>query len=436
MADLKRAMDRLWSMRQKFEVLLGAARRSSHRDEQFRAAQGRLQELTAFGTNPGNLRMLVYRPKRARRDPPLVVALHGCGQTAEEYDLGTGWSSLADRLGFIVLYPQQQQLNNPKNCFSWFLPGDITRGHGEALSIQQMVEHAIHRYGIDRRRVFVTGLSAGAAMAAVMLATYPEIFAGGAVIAGLPYGSARTVQQAFEAMFTDQPSSARELGDRIRAASAHRGPWPKISIWHGMADPIVKPSNAEGTIRQWLDVHGLSADPSCEEEVGRHIRRAWNDIEGNTLIEAFSIIGMAHGVPLGLTLDGENCGTAGPFFLEAGISSTANIAKFWALDDRLPEPADAPMTVFEPVHNCADPRGLAVARRDDGGKYAPHASIDVDSPQGEAGPQDASAVITAAFKAAGLPVPKFASGPSRPKSQVDPGPIIDAALKAAGLRPM
>jgi poly(hydroxyalkanoate) depolymerase family esterase len=437
MADFRRAMDRFRSMRQKFEALLAAARRSSDRDDKApKAAHGRLQELTTFGANPGNLRMLVYRPKQSLSSPPLVVALHGCSQTAEEYDRGSGWSSLADRLGFVVLYPQQQQSNNPKNCFSWFLPGDTTRGHGEAFSVEQMVEHAVQRYGVDRRRVFVTGLSAGGAMAGVMLATYPEVFAGGAIIAGLPYGCARTVQQAFEAMFTDQRSSARTLGDHVRAASPCRGPWPRISIWHGAADPIVKPSNAEGSIRQWLDVHGLSTAPSYEERVGRHIRRVWNDSKGNPVVEAFLISGMAHGVPLGRTLDGDNCGTAGPFFLEAGISSTHNIAKFWALDDSVPETAHVPMMMFEAAQDRGNAGDLLVARQDDGSTGAPDASIDVGRRQADSDPYDASAAITAAFEAAGLPIPKFPSGASRAVSQVDPAPIIEAALKAAGLRPM
>ena len=437
MTDFKRAMDRLRSMRQRFEALLAAARRSRRHDKKAPPPrQGRLQEFTAFGANPGNLRMLVYRPKRSLRSPPLVVALHGCSQSAEEYDCGAGWSSLADRLGFVVLYPQQQQSNNPKNCFSWFLPGDTTRGHGEALSIQQMVEHAIQHYGVDRRRVFVTGLSAGGAMAGVMLATYPEVFAGGAVIAGLPYGCARTVQQAFEAMFTDQHASAHTLGDRVRAASPYRGPWPKISIWHGTADPIVKPSNAEGSIRQWLDVHGLSTTPSSEETVGRHTRRVWNDVEGNPLVEAFSMSGMAHGVPLGPTLDGDNCGTAGPFFLEAGISSTQHIAKFWALDDSLPETAHVPVTAFEAVaQNQGDARGILVARQNDGDQPESDGALDFESRQDETLPHDVSAAITAAFKAAGLPDPKFPSSASPATSQVDPAPIIEAALKAAGLRP-
>jgi poly(hydroxyalkanoate) depolymerase family esterase len=126
--------------------------------------------------------MFAYAPEGLAREAPLVIALHGCTQTAAEYDQGTGWSSLADSFGFAVVYPQQQPANNPKNCFSWFLPADIARGHGEALSIREMIEHAIATFGLDRRKVFVTGLSAGGAMASVMLATYPEVFAGGALL--------------------------------------------------------------------------------------------------------------------------------------------------------------------------------------------------------------------------------------------------------------
>src|SRR5262249_5372300 len=154
-------------------------------------------------------------------------------------------------------YPQQQPSNNPNNCFSWFLPADSRRDQGEALSIRQMVDHAIVNFGVDRRRVFVTGLSSGGAMASVMLAAYPDVFAAGAIVARLPYGCATSVNEAFGVMFTEQSPSARALGDRVRSASKHRGPWPKISVWHGTADAIVKPANAENIIRQWIDVHRL-----------------------------------------------------------------------------------------------------------------------------------------------------------------------------------
>jgi poly(hydroxyalkanoate) depolymerase family esterase len=173
------------------------------------------------------------RPARPPRSA-LVVALHGCTQTAHAYERGTGWSDLADRYGFVVIYPQQQPANNPKSCFSWFLPGDTVRDAGETLSIRQMIEKVVVEFGIDRDRVFVTGLSAGGAMAAVMLATYPEVFTGGTIVAGLPYGSASSVQEAFEAMFKGSAVSARALGDRVRGATRHRGPWPRISVWHGL----------------------------------------------------------------------------------------------------------------------------------------------------------------------------------------------------------
>src|SRR5215472_6392003 len=266
MRNFRGVLARLQAFTSRFESLLASARKqATHARVVPPPRPTRLRELTGFGANPGNLRMFVSIPERLPRAAPLVVALHGCTQTADEHDHGTGWSSLANRLGFAVVYPQQQPANNPKNCFSWFLSGDIARGHGETLSIMEMVEHAIATFAADRRNVFVTGLSAGGAMASVMLATYPEVFAGGAIIAGLPFGCASNVQQAFEAMFTEEGHAARSLGDRVRAASRHRGPWPKISVWHGTGDPIVKPSNGEDIIRQWTNVHGLADSPSYQE---------------------------------------------------------------------------------------------------------------------------------------------------------------------------
>ncbi len=194
-----------------------------------------------------------------------------------------------------------------------------------------MIGHALIKYGFNRRGIYVTGFSAGGAMAAVMLAAYPELFVGGAILAGLPYGCARTVEQAFEAMFTEQSFPAPELGGRVRSASRHDGPWPRVSIWHGTADPIVKPSNGEDLIRQWTHVHGLSVAPSGEERIDRHTRRVWHDSRGNVLIEAYSISGMAHGAPLSSDTHEEYCGETGAFFLDAGISSTHHIARFWHL---------------------------------------------------------------------------------------------------------
>ena len=107
------------------------------------------------------------------------------------------------------------------------------RGHGEAASIRQMIATMVSDHGVDPAGVFVTGLSAGGAMTSVMLATYPEVFAGGAIIAGLPYGAATNVQQAFENMYRCPPRAACAWGDLIRQASSHKGPWPL----YGMAVP-------------------------------------------------------------------------------------------------------------------------------------------------------------------------------------------------------
>jgi poly(hydroxyalkanoate) depolymerase family esterase len=149
-----------------------------------------LTETTAFGSNPGDLRMFSFAPVNLQPGAGLVVVLHGCGQTAAGYDLGAGWSTLAKRFGFALLMPQQQPSNNAQACFNWFNPEDTTRDSGEACSIRQMIAQMVRDYKINQRRIFVTGLSAGGAMTSVMLATYPEVFAGGAVIAGLPYGVA------------------------------------------------------------------------------------------------------------------------------------------------------------------------------------------------------------------------------------------------------
>jgi pimeloyl-ACP methyl ester carboxylesterase len=297
-----------------------------------------------------------------------------------------------------------------------------------------MVEHAIATFAADRRKVFVTGLSAGGAMASAMLATYPEVFAGGAIIAGLPYGCASNVQQAFEAMFSEHGHAPQALGDRVREASGHRGPWPKISVWHGTSDPIVRPVNGEDIIRQWTNVHGLSESPSYQESIGRHTRRVWNDANGKALIEAFSISGMAHGVPLATTKDGESCGAAGAFFLDVGISSTHHIARFWRLHESLVEIPRGAARVSVTSQIPTDDRAFVIAGAAAEGS---HSTAEAFLAGGEEGQTryalDPNVVIAAAFKAAGLPVPEIPTAPPGAKPRVAPGPIIAAALKAAGL---
>ena len=297
------------------------------------ASSSRLKEITGFGDNPGALRMLSYVPRHARPHPALVVVLHGCTQTAAGYDLNSGWSKLADDHGFLLLYPEQRRENNANTCFNWFLPDDIARERGEARSIRQMIERMAIDHKIDRRRIFITGLSAGGAMASVMLATYPEVFAGGAIIAGLPFGCAGSVMEALTAMKTAPRRTAGEWGSAVRAASGHAGPWPAICVWHGAGDRVVSLSNGRAIASQWTDVHGLKETVFTEKVLAPDVtQRQWGDAGGEANVELVTIKGLAHGTPIDPEgRSGEKSGVIGPFMLDAGISSTLVMGRKWGL---------------------------------------------------------------------------------------------------------
>lgn len=288
----------------------------------------RLSDMPDFGSNPGQLDACIFVPTALPRNAPLVVVLHGCTQTAAGYDHAAGWSRLAEREGFAVLYPQQTRSNNPNLCFNWFVPGDIRRDEGEALSIRQMIETLASTHSLDPDRVFVTGLSAGGAMASVMLATYPEVFAGGAIIAGLPYATATSVPEAFDRMRGHGAPDQRELQKKLEEASDHTGPWPRISVWHGSADQTVAASNAFLIVSQWQAVHGATGEASRTENVDGHRRLVWDNGEGTDVVEYYLVQGMPHGTPLDT---GDGLSQSAPYMINVGISSTLHIGRFWGL---------------------------------------------------------------------------------------------------------
>jgi poly(hydroxyalkanoate) depolymerase family esterase len=355
-----------------------------------------LDETVAFGDNPGQLRMFSYMPDRVAA-PALVVVLHGCGQTAASYNHGAGWSTLAERYGFALLMPEQQRSNNPNGCFNWFQREDATRGRGEAASIRQMVEAMIRDKGCDPRQVFVTGLSAGGAMTSVMLACYPETFAAGAIIAGLPYGAASTVKQAFQSMFQCPPRPATEWGDLVRAAAPRQdGPWPRVSVWHGNADKTVIPSNAREIVKQWTNVHRLADAPSKQDVVDSYPRQVWLGESGEELVESYTITDMAHGTPLATGNAESECGIPGPYLLEVGISSSFHIAKFFGVTRNGARPRK------ENAKTSTRPAPLSVQRElTDFG--APEATLREEARVKSTGSHlDIGAVITAALTKAGL----------------------------------
>lgn len=306
-----RSLSNTLALLKQFRTNPVAPRRESH-----------LAPFEAFGSNPGQLGARVHVPSKISPRPALVVVLHGCTQTAASYDTGSGWSKLADENGFVVLFPQQIRTNNANLCFNWFQSNDIARDRGEALSIRQMIEAAEARYGIDASRVYITGLSAGGAMANVMLATYPEVFAGGAIIAGVPYGTAHTIPQAFDRMRAQGIPDGQSLQKLLRSASKSKGPWPSISVWQGTQDAIVNSANADAIVEQWRGIHDAKATP--RSHIQRRLERlVWVGADGTERLQLNRVKGMGHGTPIDVK---SGYGRAGPYMLDVGISSTEEIA--------------------------------------------------------------------------------------------------------------
>ncbi len=314
-----------------------------------------LTEVTGFGSNPGNLQMFKYVPAGLPQGAPLVVALHGCSQGAANYDDETGWVLLADRWKFALLLPQQQSSNNSTRCFNWFEAGDIARGQGEALSIKQMIDRMGTDHGIASTRVYVTGLSAGGGFVAVMLATYPEVFAGGAIVAGIPYNCGTGLTNAFSCMNPGSDLSPTAWANKVRAATSYTGPWPIVSIWHGDADTTVRPANLTEAMEQWTAVHGIDQTPEVSDTVAGVPHRVYKNGAGKALVETWLVPGMGHGTPVDPGAGATQCGAAGAFILDVDVCSSYYIARFFGLDNT---DAVAPTVAISAPANNAVVSGL------------------------------------------------------------------------------
>ncbi|MFF8730960.1 alpha/beta hydrolase family esterase [Streptomyces sp. NPDC015171] len=304
-----------------------------------------LTEVSDFGANPGALTMYVYRPAALPAHPPVVVALHGCTQSAQVYADNSGLPQLADRDGFLLVLAETGTANNPSKCFNWFQAGDNRRGQGEALSVRQMVSHAVSGYGADPRRVYVTGLSAGGAMTAVMLAAYPDVFSAGAVVAGLPYDCTRD-NSPYLCMNPGVDLSPADWAQRVRDAyPAYTGPWPRAAIWYGDQDTTVVPRAASELRDQWTALHGLTQTPTRTTAIGPNATRQdqYLAADGTVAVEVDRVPGIGHGTPVDPGGGAEQCGATGaPYFLDS-ICSSRWIARFFGLDTSgpgTPDPGD------------------------------------------------------------------------------------------------
>ncbi|NJP33532.1 extracellular catalytic domain type 1 short-chain-length polyhydroxyalkanoate depolymerase [Micromonospora thermarum] len=304
-----------------------------------------LQQVTGFGSNPGNLAMYAYRPDDLPGGAPAVVLLHGCTQNATGYFGNTGWQKYADQWKFAVIVAQQSSANQSNSCFNWFVEGDIQRGSGEALSIKQMVDYAKNTYGTDPARVFVSGLSAGGAMSAVMLATYPDVFRAGSVIAGLPYRCSPPASTS-TCQYSGVDKTPAAWGDLVRAAyPGYSGPYPRVSIWHGTSDYTVVPANATELRDQWTNVRGVSQTPTSTASLPANTSL---EVYGNNDVRVYRVSGMGHGTPVDPGTAPDQCGTAAAYILDT-ICSTYHDAVFFGLNGGGTNPTPTPTASPSPT---------------------------------------------------------------------------------------
>jgi len=247
----------------------------------------------SYGRQAGTRPYKLYIPTGYAGKPlPLIVMLHGCTQTPDDFAAGTRMNALAEERNCFVLYPAQTRGANRSRCWNWFKRGDQRRDQGEPAILAGMTREVLSRYGIDDRKVYVAGLSAGGAMAAVMGAAYPDLYAAIGIHSGLAVGSAHDVPSAFAAMRGTPPRSPRA------AVSGEASGATPVIVFHGDQDTTVHPRNGEQVILESVDRNAASTTLSVEQ--GRvpgghaYTRTIHSDPAGRVILEHWLVHGAGH----------------------------------------------------------------------------------------------------------------------------------------------
>jgi feruloyl esterase len=293
-----------------------------------------LVQVNHFGNNPGNLKMFMYA-NNIKKDPglkPLVIVMHGCGQSAAEVARLTGWDKLGYLNDFMVVYPQQKFVNNVSTCFNWFRNADINKGEGECESIYQMILYMQQHYAVDSNRIFVTGLSAGAAMAVVMMATHPESIKGGAIFAGGAYKLATNAFASAGVMAGTKKLSKEELVKNVVDQNpSYKGSYPNLIIYQGLNDFVVNHKNAGLLIDQWTGINHIDSIPDKTEKSFMNIadikRMEYADSLGNIIITFYEIDNLGHRVLVKPGNKKDEGGETGTYGTDRNFHSTYQTAK-------------------------------------------------------------------------------------------------------------
>jgi poly(hydroxyalkanoate) depolymerase family esterase len=242
-----------------------------------------------YANSQGSRRYKLFIPSRAAGKPsPLLVMLHGCLQDPDDFALGTQMNAIAGERGILVLYPAQSESANQTRCWNWFNAANQHRDQGEPSIIAGMTREVIGSHNIDARRVFIAGMSAGGAMAAIMAATYPDLYAAVGIHSGMPYGAAQNLLAAMSAM-----KDGAAIGARLQTKSI------PLIVFHGDRDIVVNSRNGERLVAQWLGpAPGRGQDIStaqASEGNGRAFTRTrYGDGEGHSVAEIWLVHGAGH----------------------------------------------------------------------------------------------------------------------------------------------
>ncbi|RKN51170.1 PHB depolymerase family esterase [Micromonospora endolithica] len=265
------------------------------------ASAATLTEVTGFGTNPSNLRMYLYVPDRVAPRPGLLVAVHYCTGSGPALHSGTQFASLADRYGYIVVYPS---VTRSSKCFDVSSPQALRRdGGSDPVGIMSMVNHVRQRYDVDPSRIFATGVSSGAMMTNVLLGLYPDVFSAGAAFSGVPFGCFATTNgsewnsECANGQVTRTPQA---WGDLVRAAyPGYTGRRPRMQTWHGTNDETLRYPNFTEQIKQWTNLHGLGQTPAyTDSPQPGYTRTRYGGSGGQAPVEAISMQGVSHNLPV------------------------------------------------------------------------------------------------------------------------------------------
>ena len=256
-----------------------------------------LTEVTGFGTNPSNLQMYLYVPDNVTAHPAVVVAVHYCTGSGPAMYNGTEWAQLADTYGFVVVYPS---VTRASKCFDVASPQALKRGGGsDPVGIKSMIDWTVNTYSADTGRIYATGISSGAMMTNVLLGDYPDVFAAGAAFSGVPFGCFATTDGSEWNSACSGGTiihTPQEWGDLVRAAyPGYTGARPRMQVWHGTEDDVLRYPNFGEEIKQWTNVLGVSQTPAATDTPASGWTRTRYGATGDRApVEAISLQGVGH----------------------------------------------------------------------------------------------------------------------------------------------